>query len=338
MTKEIQEALFDISTVARLTGLSTANIRMWEKRHDVVTPDRTDSGRRLYTDEDVRRLTLLKSLCEHGHPIRSTALLDSEKLEDLLRHAKADASPDQDHESDSSQGGRCRVGLIGHHLVSILSTEETALVGTTTVAEFGDLESAEIGAFPTRLDLIIVECPAFFSDTAERVRRLIDRTGALRAVVVYYYSQHQTIELLENSLSRITAIRAPVSPAELKLVCAADIALANRPKGSSLHWELPSKDLETIPERCFSDKQIARLSVVSSAIECECPQHLASLLSFLVSFEQYSRECKNRNAADAKIHAYLHKSTAHARWVIEDALRVLIQFEGIELDDESTAI
>lgn len=331
------QALFDISTVSRLTGLSTANIRMWEKRYQAVEPERSESGRRLYSDQDVRRLTLLKSLSEYGHPIRTTANLADRVLEDRLREASVVSDGDgeeADPPADPAKG-KCRVIVIGHHLITLLGKEGNGLEGTSTVAAFDDLESAETGALPKSVDLVIVESPALFADTAERVRRLIDLTRALRAVVVYHYAQHQTLEMMEGTLSRITAIRAPVTRGELEVACAADIALANRPRLQTLkpggRTEVePASD--GIPERNYTDRQIAEISSVSSTIECECPQHMASLLTSLLGFEKYSRECKNRNAADAEIHAYLHQRTAFARSVIEDALQVLVEFEGIKVE------
>lgn len=332
------QALFDISTVSRLTGLSTANIRMWEKRYQAVEPERSESGRRLYSDQDVRRLTLLKSLSEYGHPIRTTVYLDDNILEDRLREASDVSGGDEEGEVSRPIGptnGKCRVILIGHHLISLLGNEGKGLDGTNTVAAFDDLESAETGALPRSVDLVIVESPALFADTAERVRRLIDLTRALRAVVVYHYAQHQTLEMMEGTLSRITAIRAPVTRGELEVACAADIALANRPHLQSLK---PGAEIEDepgtdgIPKRNYTDRQIAQISSVSSTIECECPQHMASLLTSLLGFEKYSRECKNRNAVDAEIHAYLHQRTAFARSVIEDAMQVLVEFEGIKVE------
>lgn len=327
------DALFEISTVARLTGLSAANIRMWEKRYNVVEPARSKSGRRLYTENDVSRLTLLKSLADHGQPIRTTFSLSDEDLSQRLRQV-ASTLQNPAGGKDSVSAGSCRVVIVGHNLVSMARADSSILKNAQTVAEFDDLESAEAGGIPGKVDLLVVESPALFEDTAERIRRLLDITHALRAIVVYHFAQSSTVEVIEGSLSRITAIRAPVSASELRVACSADIALANRSTASPGETAPPVREYsEEIPERNFTDRQIADISQVSSAIDCECPHHLAGLLTSLLGFEQYSRECENRNAADAEIHAYLHKTTAHARAVMEDSLRVLVEFEGIEVND-----
>lgn len=48
-----------IQVVTRSTGLSSDRIRAWEKRYRVVRPARSGANRRLYSDADVQRLSLL---------------------------------------------------------------------------------------------------------------------------------------------------------------------------------------------------------------------------------------------------------------------------------------
>ena len=52
-----------IGAVANLTGVPTHTLRKWESRHSIVTPNRSESGRRFYTNEHVQRLLLVKSCC-----------------------------------------------------------------------------------------------------------------------------------------------------------------------------------------------------------------------------------------------------------------------------------
>lgn len=73
-----------IQVVARRTGLSADVIRAWEKRYDVVSPTRSASGRRLYSDADIERLQLLARATLSGHTIGQVAGLDAAALEALL--------------------------------------------------------------------------------------------------------------------------------------------------------------------------------------------------------------------------------------------------------------
>ena len=50
-----------IQVVARRTGTSSDVIRAWERRYNAVVSERTQTNRRLYTDDDIEKLTLLKS-------------------------------------------------------------------------------------------------------------------------------------------------------------------------------------------------------------------------------------------------------------------------------------
>ena len=75
--------LHPIRAVARMTGLSAHVIRAWERRYEAIRPTRTDSRRRLYSDEDVERLRLLKRLTEGGRNIGHIAELSEEELRKL---------------------------------------------------------------------------------------------------------------------------------------------------------------------------------------------------------------------------------------------------------------
>lgn len=79
---------YAIGAVARLTGVAVDTLRAWERRYGVVTPSRA-GGRRLYSEEDVRRLTLLRKAVEQGHAISQVAQLPVETLSQLSTRAPA---------------------------------------------------------------------------------------------------------------------------------------------------------------------------------------------------------------------------------------------------------
>ena len=74
-----------IKFVARHTGLSVHTIRVWEKRHGAVRPVRASNNRRLYTEEDVERLRLLRDATFAGHTISQIAQSSLPELQRLLR-------------------------------------------------------------------------------------------------------------------------------------------------------------------------------------------------------------------------------------------------------------
>jgi DNA-binding transcriptional MerR regulator/methylmalonyl-CoA mutase cobalamin-binding subunit len=78
------EATYNIRSVIELTGLNEHTLRAWERRHDLVQPRRTPTGRRLYTAADIERLRLAMRLNERGHAVSQLATLSNDELTDLL--------------------------------------------------------------------------------------------------------------------------------------------------------------------------------------------------------------------------------------------------------------
>jgi methanogenic corrinoid protein MtbC1 len=59
-------------------------IRIWERRYGAVTPTRTETNRRLYSETAVDRLMLLRRATEAGHSISHIARLDSAQLRQMV--------------------------------------------------------------------------------------------------------------------------------------------------------------------------------------------------------------------------------------------------------------
>jgi DNA-binding transcriptional MerR regulator/methylmalonyl-CoA mutase cobalamin-binding subunit len=77
------EMRFPIGVVARRTGLSKDVLRVWESRYGVVRPARSDSGRRLYSEEDIERLSLLRAATLVGWSIGEVADRPMDELREL---------------------------------------------------------------------------------------------------------------------------------------------------------------------------------------------------------------------------------------------------------------
>lgn len=73
-----------IQVAARRSGLSADVIRVWERRYGAVTPMR-EGGRRLYSDEDVARLILLRKVTAAGRRIGDVASLEDAALARLAQ-------------------------------------------------------------------------------------------------------------------------------------------------------------------------------------------------------------------------------------------------------------
>jgi methanogenic corrinoid protein MtbC1 len=78
--------------VARRTGLTADLLRVWEKRYEAVTPGRSATSRRLYSDADVHRLLLLRRATLGGRRIGQVAGLSTAELETLVATDEAAAA------------------------------------------------------------------------------------------------------------------------------------------------------------------------------------------------------------------------------------------------------
>jgi len=72
-----------------MTGISEFVIRAWEKRYDAVIPSRTESNRRLYSEEDIEKLRLLNDAVQKGYNIGGIASLTINDLRSILNEKKS---------------------------------------------------------------------------------------------------------------------------------------------------------------------------------------------------------------------------------------------------------
>lgn len=75
---------YTIGTLANLSGISQHTIRAWERRYQALSPGRSATNRRIYLQEDLDRLSLLKRIVESGHSIGQVAQLPLEQLRTLV--------------------------------------------------------------------------------------------------------------------------------------------------------------------------------------------------------------------------------------------------------------
>lgn len=76
---------YPINYVARMTGLTPHAIRKWEARYQLIGPQRTASGHRLYSDAHIDRLRLLRRATEAGHSIGKLSQLSETELRSIVR-------------------------------------------------------------------------------------------------------------------------------------------------------------------------------------------------------------------------------------------------------------
>ena len=77
-------AEYKIKDLETLSGVKAHTIRIWEKRYNLLSPDRTDTQIRLYTDEDLVTLLNICLLYKHGIKISHIANLTFPQIQEKV--------------------------------------------------------------------------------------------------------------------------------------------------------------------------------------------------------------------------------------------------------------
>ena len=73
-------AIYSIRDLERLTGIKAHTIRIWELRYKMITPARTDTNIRYYTDENLRLLFNIALLNRNGLKISKLAKMKPDEI------------------------------------------------------------------------------------------------------------------------------------------------------------------------------------------------------------------------------------------------------------------
>ena len=87
--------------------------------------------------------------------------------------------------------------------------------------------------------------------------------------------------------------------------------------------------------RILTDRQLAAISASTPKVKCECPHHMASLVSSLTAFEDYCARCEIESPEDTILHAHLGKEAAKARHLVEKALIYLCETDQIGISEQT---
>lgn len=309
---------YRIKTVARLTGIPRNTLLAWERRYELVEPTRADNGYREYSDQDVATLTTVRRLLDEGYKISEAVSLVNEARD---AGAAAVAEP-----------GSLRVALLHPSLATQLDSVAGGVGPVALVRVDDDLERFTARPATEPVDVLIADLTALGELPRAGLRAAMEATRAAHAVVMYSFATHAVLAQLVAAGARL--VRAPARAVEVLEAARGLLALGQ------VRAAAPAPCLETadddddgdedgIPARRFTDDQLARLLEQRSSVDCECPNHLSSLASALLAFEDYSASCESRSEEDAALHRYLLRRTAHARGVVEEMLQELVEHDGL---------
>ena len=72
--------VYSIKDLENIAGIKAHTIRIWEKRYNLLTPDRTDSNIRTYNDSELKKILNVAFLNRNGYKISKIVNLDEEAL------------------------------------------------------------------------------------------------------------------------------------------------------------------------------------------------------------------------------------------------------------------
>ena len=87
-------AEYKIKDLENLTGIKSHTIRIWEKRYRILSPDRTDTKIRTYSDSELTHLLTVSMLNRNGIKISKIAQLSQEDMNKLLWDIKVNKEPE----------------------------------------------------------------------------------------------------------------------------------------------------------------------------------------------------------------------------------------------------
>lgn len=73
-------ATYSIKELESLTGIKAHTIRIWEKRYNIINPERTSTNIRLYSDDDIKRILNVSILNHHGLKISKISGLSNDEI------------------------------------------------------------------------------------------------------------------------------------------------------------------------------------------------------------------------------------------------------------------
>jgi len=307
---ELEVPRFRSGAVARRAKMPVSTLRIWERRYEVAPSAKTDTGHRLYSEDDVKRIVLLKALVNLGHAIGSIAKLNIDQLKEIAGQAEADLR-------GTPQLRKWNLVVIGSVPIGRLNGNEA---NNPSVVFYDTLEQAQSRP-GSEAEALLVNVASLQEETSHAILRLAKSLKADAVTVAYGFGPTIAVEALRFAGVRLH--RESFGMLDIPQIV------------DDLFQRLPAADFQwTRAPRRFSDRSLIAIASLSPTIACECPRHLAELVMKLSDFETYSDECVSRSPADASLHRHLADVANRARSMIETALEHVSRAEGLKIGDE----
>jgi DNA-binding transcriptional MerR regulator len=124
---------YSIKDIESLSGIKAHTLRIWEQRYAILTPHRTGTNIRYYTDDQLKMILNIALLNKKGYKISRIAEMDEQQIKDTILHLD-DTAQGQDTLLDSLI--RC---MIDFDEVRFEKTLNTAIIRMGFAQAYEDL-------------------------------------------------------------------------------------------------------------------------------------------------------------------------------------------------------
>lgn len=220
-----------IKIAAQRSGLTTHAIRVWEKRYNAVTPTRTKTNRRLYTQTDIERLSLLKMATQNGHSIGQIARLSDQQLRDLIA---------QDETSVGEQDSKLAInGLQTYITAGIDATQKLDSKALQSVLIKASVELSQ----PFLIEKVIVPLMYHIGDLWRQGHLRIAHEHMAYAVIRTFLENLKTSYTISPTAPRIVVATPTGQLHELGALIVSTIAAAEGWQVTYLGASLPAEEI-----------------------------------------------------------------------------------------------
>lgn len=314
-----QVGTYSIGAVVKLSGLTSDNIRVWEKRHGAVVANRLPSGRRYYTQAQVNRLLLLKQCIICGFSISELAKLDDAELQEKI----ASHTPKKIKRIKKDEP--ITVGILSQSdlIKEVQNIPKINIILSEILNDFSKVHLHD-QLLKITPDILVLEVSGVNAQNVKSIIELSKLTSPTLLIVIYRFGNQAHLGALRNQGFRL--LRAPLDDESLFYLLSGFI---------SNHQWLEESTFTPVPNQypahLYTHQQLSKIANLPTKVDCECPHHLVDLIVGLKEFEKYSGECINKNDEDAALHGKIQLTTASSRQQLENLLREVLSIEGIEI-------
>jgi DNA-binding transcriptional MerR regulator len=320
---------YRIGAVSQTTGIPVSTLRIWEKRYQAFSPIKSPGNHRIFNESDISKALLLKQLSQQGHAISSIAGMNVDQLRRISNqsiHPKALLQKNNRDENTVTF-----VAVVGQSMANRIESKQfKRLIQDNPLKVshvFQNIEDTLSIDIPSQPSVLLVKVNSLQPQIQNTLQELKKKHVFEQTIVVYNFATEAMVQALK--WAGIVVRREPIADTEL-----ADLLQSVLFVDSTRAQEFGTGG-SIITARKFSETTLSRVASISTNILCECPRHVAELISQLASFEEYSQECLNKSPEDAHLHSYLQSISGSARCLFENALEKIATHEGIDLSERS---